>query len=105
MTNEKQDSSLTTITDPAIEPFYISKDSYCYTIFEKVTPNTSYTEGNKPGKEYSRAWGHYTNFGFCLKELAKLKTNQIKNYSSISDYLKTYKETEENINKLINLGI
>ena len=98
-------SSLTIIRDPKIEPYFIGKDSYCYTIYETVTPDTKYTEDNKPGKEYTKSLGHYSNFGNCLKAIARNKTNDKQNYSSIMEYLETYKQIETTINSLINTGI
>ena len=97
-----KDTSNTLITDPKIEPFYISKDAYCYTIFEKVIPNPAYSESTK---EYIRSLGHYSNFGACLKELAKLMTDSKSNYESIADYIKEYRQIEKNINELINIEL
>ena len=31
--------SCTIIKDPAINPFFISKDQYCYTVMETITPD------------------------------------------------------------------
>ena len=105
MTKEKEESAITTIRDPRIEPYFISKDSHCYTVYETITPDVRYTEDNKPGKEYTKALGHYSNFGNCLKVIARNKTNDKQNYESIAEYLETYKQTEKLINELINTGI
>ena len=106
MTKEKEElSSITVIRDPKIEPYYIGKDAYCYTVYQTITPDTRYTEDNKPGKEYTKALGHYGNFGSCLKVIARNKTNDKQNYTSITEYLETYRQTEKLINELINTGI
>ena len=105
-TKEKEEASSTTfIRDNRIEPYFIGKDSHCYTVYETITPDIRYTEDNKPGKEYVKALGHYGNFGSCLKVIACNKTNDKQNYESITEYLETYKQTEKLINELINTGI
>ena len=100
---EPSTSNTTIIRDPKIEPFYISKDAYCYTIFKTVTPDTRYTEDNKPGKEYAKALGHFSSFGSCLKRLAKEKLDSQQNYESIQEYIQTYKKLEESIKDLLNV--
>ena len=58
MTKEKEESSsITIIRDPKIEPYFIGKDAYCYTVYQTITPDTKYTENNKPGKDYTKALG------------------------------------------------
>jgi len=102
MAKEKEEfSSLTIIRDPKIEPYFVGKDAYCYTIYETITPDVKYTENNKPGKDYTKSLGHYSNFGHCLKVIARLKTDDKQNYDSIQEYLETYSQTENLINELI----
>ena len=98
-------SSITVIRDPKIEPYFIGKDAHCYTVYQTIIPDTKYTEGNKPVKDYTKALGHYNNFGNCLKVIAQNKTNDKKNYDSIKEYIDTYKSIQNQINELINLGI
>jgi hypothetical protein len=102
MTKEKEElSNNTFIRDEKIEPYFIGKDSHCYTVYETITPDTRYTEGNVAGKDYTKALGHYSNFGNCLKAIARNKTNDKQNYSSIIEYLETYRQIEI-INQRIN---
>jgi hypothetical protein len=76
MTKEKEElSNNTFIRDEKIEPYFIGKDSHCYTVYETITPDTRYTENNVAGKDYTKALGHYSNFGNCLKAIARNKTN------------------------------
>jgi 23S rRNA C2498 (ribose-2'-O)-methylase RlmM len=100
MLEEKDNIIGVTITDPKLEPFYVTKDSYCYTIMERVTP--TYTENTK---QYSRSVGHYSNFGSCLKKIMTLKLDNKKNYDSVSQYLKEFKQIENSINQLTNIEI
>lgn len=106
MTKEKEESSsITFIRDPKIEPYFIGKDSYCYTIYQTVVPDTRYTENNKPGKEYVKPLGHYSSFGNCLKTIARNKVNDKKSYESIKEYIEMFQKIQSEINELVNLGI
>ena len=35
----KKAKSITVISDPLMEPYYITKDDLCYTVNERITPN------------------------------------------------------------------
>jgi hypothetical protein len=96
-------SNTTIIRDPKIEPFFISKDAYCYTIFKTVTPDIRYTENNLPGKDYVKPLGHYSSFASCLKALAKEKVDNNQSYSSIQEYIQTFKSLETSIKELLNV--
>lgn len=93
----------TIIRDPKIEPFFISKDAYCYTIFKTITPDIRYTENNLPGKDYVKPLGHYSSFASCLKALAKEKVDNNQSYDSIQEYIKTFKNLETSIKELLNV--
>lgn len=100
---EPKTSNSTIIRDPKIEPYFISKDAYCYTIYKNVIPDTKYTENNQPGKEYQKSIGHYSSFGSCLKALAKEKLDNKQHYDSIKDYIQTFKNLETSIKELLNI--
>jgi len=63
-------SSTRTISDPSMEPYFISMDDYCYTLKQKITP--TYTDS---GKEYVQDVGHYSNIDSVIKKVMKLKIN------------------------------
>lgn len=102
MRHKDQDQSQTTVRDPRIVPYFIVKDDHGYTVNEEVTPKQS---DNKNNKLYIKPVGHYSDFGGCLKSIAKLLTNTHKNYDSISEYLITYNKLKEEINQLVTLEI
>lgn len=105
MIKEKEESSSTTIRDPKMEPYFISKDSHCYTVYKNVTPDPKYATENVPSKDYSKVIGYFKNFGSCLQEVCTQKVNDKKDYSSVKEYLDTFKQIQNNINELINIGI
>jgi transposase len=90
-------SEITIIKDPLMEPFYISKDNYGYTIFEKVTPESNIS--------YAQTHGHYSSFGNALNGVAVLKVNKKYEYNSILEYVNEFKKIKQEITKLLNLGI
>ena len=89
--------SITTISDPLIEPFYISKDQHCYTVFENISSS------GDSDKQYQKAKGHYSSFGMCLKVIAQLKVEQKENFNNIKDYITEWKQIQQKIKTLIEL--
>jgi len=100
-----KESTITIIKDPLMEPFYVSRDSHCYTVYENVTPDARYTEGNKPGKDYSKVVGHYSSFGGSLSRIAKEQINLKSEYNSIREYLTEYNNIENKLKQLTNVGV
>ena len=74
------------ITDPVMEPYFISMDDNCMTVNVKVIPDARYTDS---GKEYTKIIGHYSNLGTALRSIAKEKVNS-KSYDSLKTYINEY---------------
>jgi len=96
---------MATIKDALLEPFYIGKDNYCYTVYEVITPDSKNLEEGSKGKIYEKPVGHYSSFGRALECVAKCKTELRDEYSSIREYIQTYNELKNNIEQLVNVGI
>ena len=84
MTKEKEYTRF--ITDPVMEPYFISMDDNCMTVNVKVIPDARYTDS---GKEYTKIIGHYSNLGTALRSIAKEKVNS-KSYDSLKTYINEY---------------
>ena len=104
--------SNTIIKDPNLDPFYLSKDQYCYTVIEVITPEAKNlgrfgNGGNKnEGKDYEKSLGHYSTVAAALKKIAKLKLDNKPEYNSILEYINKWKEEKELMNELLNkIGI
>ncbi len=104
--------SNTIIKDPNLDPFYLSKDQYCYTVIEVITPETKNlgrfgNGGNKnEGKDYEKSLGHYSTVAAALKKIAKLKLDNKPEYNSILEYINKWEEEKELMNELLNkIGI
>lgn len=103
MSQEKEFSSSTTIRDEKISPYYISKDAYCYTIFEERIPDPKFA--TEKSKTYVQSIGHYTDFTACLNKIAKLKVDSARDYTSIKDYISEWERVKNEINEIINFGL
>jgi hypothetical protein len=102
----------TIIKDPVLEPFYISKDQYCYTVMEVITPEEKNlgrfgNKGNKnEGKDYEKSLGHYGNLASALKKIAKSKLDVKLEYNSIKEYIDTWNKEKLAMEELLNkIGI
>jgi uncharacterized protein YutD len=97
MTKEKEYTRF--ITDPVLEPYFISMDDNCMTVNIKVIPDARYSES---GKEYTKIVGHYSNLGSALKSIAKDKVNS-KSYESINSYMIEYQNMINSFTEKITL--
>jgi len=99
--------SQTTIKDPSLEPYFIGKDSHCYTVYETVSPKKKRL-GKKLLKgevlqDYEKPQGHYSTFGSALQRIAKEKLNREgKNYSSVRGYLEEWNKILTELKTLQN---
>jgi hypothetical protein len=96
---DTKESNAKTITDPLLEPYYIAMDQYCYTVFETITPDPTFTEN---GKNYFKSVGHYSNVGDALNAIAKRKATS-KSYNSIREFIEDYKQIIDSLNPLRKL--
>ena len=102
----------TIIKDPVLEPFYLSKDQYCYTVMEVITPEEKNlgrfgNAGNKnEGKDYEKALTHHSTLAAALKKIAKMKLDTKLEYNSIMEYIKTWESEKLAMEELLNkIGI
>lgn len=87
------------ITDPAMEPYFISMDDNCMTVNVKVIPDARYTDS---GKEYTKIIGHYSNLGTALRSIAKEKVNS-KSYDSLKEYVTQYNDILDSFTEKIKI--
>lgn len=87
------------IEDPLMEPFFITKsDNSGYTLYERV-------KTGKSEKDYIKTIGYFSNFGNCIKRVARELISHQKQtqYSSIREYIKTYSDLEQKMKTLTEL--
>lgn len=90
-------STDTVIEDAAMEPFFISKSSTGgFTVYERVIKG----ENNTP---YIKTVCYPSNFSSALRVVAEEKLNVKKSYSSIKEYVNTYKSITEEMTNLVGM--
>ena len=102
----------TIIKDPALIPFYISKDQYCFTVIEVITPDEKNIgifkkkDNGNEGKDYEKPLRHHSNLSSALQKIPKSKVDHKKDYSSIMSYIEEYKKETNAMEQLLNkIGI
>ena len=73
--------SIQTITDPLLEPFFITKDEYSFTVKQNVT---------------SKSLFFYADFARALEKIAQVKA-EMGNFDSLEEYIENYKSISINI--------
>ena len=83
MDKKEKNSSIYTITDPLLEPYYIQYDQSCYTAIKKIKAGTS-------DRVRDTTLGYYAGIDRCLDAIAE---DSIKNqdYTSLGGFIKNYK--------------
>ena len=66
-------SSYAIIRDPLMEPYFIQKDRYNYTVMERVTPTVGFAGKEAKGKELERPIAYLSSFRGALWRISKLK--------------------------------
>ena len=85
-------SNLRFIKDPALEPYYIQLDDYCY-----IAQKSTFSEA---GKEYQNTLGHYSKLSGCLEAIARDDAKS-RNYDSIREFIEKFEAKNEELTKLI----
>ena len=89
----------TVIQDPAIEPFFITKSQTGgFTVYERVIKGENKTP-------YIKTICYPATFTYALKTVAEqlLNHGEKTNYSSIGNYVDSYKEIQEKILNTVNV--
>ena len=64
---------MVTITDPILEPFYITHNKNGYTLIEKVTSSGRHHKSKNVKKENDKVIGYYSSLGPAFYSLSKEK--------------------------------
>jgi hypothetical protein len=98
MSKEQESSSgASVIKDEVLEPFFISRDNYCYTVYENIKSSET------PGNVYLKTHGHFSDLEPCLKSIAKMKIHKKKEFSSLKEYIGEWVEIQEQFNKQLSV--
>ena len=95
-------STLCTIKDPTMEPFYIVKDATNFTVIEKSVSTRGFGGKEATGKEQEKIVGYYSSFSNALNCIAKQKFYQNQGeYSTIKEYIFTWNEVKNGLDNLL----
>jgi hypothetical protein len=98
MSETKSRKSIQTITDPLLEPFFITKDEYSYTVKQNVTSDASHFRSKGKSKTYEKSLYYFTNLGQALNKIANLQAD-LKDIDSLKEYINQYTQISNNIKK------
>jgi|TARA_B100001113_G_C20628403_1_gene413619 hypothetical protein len=93
--------ALTTLDDERLAPYFITKDDYCWTVNERVTPNQNHFRAKKSSKIYNKPRAYFPNLGQALNWISQNQLHD-KGESTMDDVLKKFKTIETNIKSYTN---
>jgi len=96
MSETKRRKSIQTITDPLLDPFFITKDEYSYTVKQNVESDASHFRSNGKSKTYEKSLYYFPQFSQAINKIAELKAG-LDDFNNIKDYIKNYKEISNQI--------
>lgn len=88
-------ASDTIITDPALEPFFVSRSQTGgYTLYERVIKGDNNTE-------YIKTVCYPSNFANALKKAAEELLNTNREFTSIKEYVGEFKKIQSKITSIM----
>lgn len=69
MKTKQKRTTITIIEDKLLEPYFISKDDYCFTINQRVKPKKEHFKTNGDGKKYNKKIGYYPTLNQALVKI------------------------------------
>tara|TARA_Y100000114_G_scaffold153062_1_gene172362 strand:- start:1606 stop:1926 length:321 start_codon:yes stop_codon:yes gene_type:complete len=97
----RKSKSITVISDPLMEPYYICKDDVCFTVNERIIPDGKHFRSKNGGKEYAKPQGYYPSFQQALEKVSQELMHTKRDYESLGQYLEEYKIIKNQIKDYI----
>jgi hypothetical protein len=92
----KKRKSIQTIRDSRLDPYFITKDEYSYTIKQVVTSDADHFRSKGKSKTYEKALYYHSNMGQALNKIAQLQADG-DDYNDLDDFIAEYKDVAEKI--------
>ena len=100
---QSENDNYCTIKDPLMEPYFIQKDRWNYTVIEKSTSTRGFAGKEATGKEKEKVIGYYSTFSNALYKISKLKFYNAKGeFNSIQEYVEAWKEVRTGLKTMLN---
>ena len=84
------------ITDPSLDPYFITRDDNCFTVKELVQPNSGHFRTQGKGKSYEKALCYFPKFESAIDKISRLKMDKSE-YTSIRSYIDEYEQVNNNL--------
>jgi len=97
----KKRKSTQLITDPLIEPFFITKDENSFTIKHKVRSDSTHFRSKGINEDYIKIISFHSTFPSTLNKIGKLKAD-LEDHVSLQSYVDAYTLAEEQMQEFIN---
>ena len=88
--------SITTITDPILDPYFITKDDHCYTVNVKVESDKDHFRSKGKSKTYSKSISYHARFDQALRWISDEQLH-IKKKLDLNEFLTQFKIIRNNI--------
>jgi hypothetical protein len=88
--------SIQIITDPLLDPFFITKDEYSYTVKQNVTSDSTHFRSKGNAKTYEKSLYYFTRFDQALNKISDLKSD-MESFNSLEEYINNYTKISTNI--------
>ena len=92
----KKRKSIQTIRDPRLDPFFITKDEYSYTIKQTVTSDAGHFRSKGKSKTYEKSLYYVSSMGHALTKISQLQCGE-DDYNSLDDFLAKYTKESDKI--------
>ena len=88
--------SITTITDPILDPYFITKDDHCYTVNVKVESDKDHFRSKGKSKTYSKSISYHARFDQALRWVSDEQLH-IRKKLDLNEFLTQFKNIRNNI--------
>ena len=88
--------SITTITDPILDPYFITKDDHCYTVNIKVESDKDHFRSKGKSKTYSKSISYHARFDQALRWVSDEQLH-IRKKLDLNEFLTQFKNIRNNI--------
>ena len=88
--------SITTIEDPILNPYFITKDDHCYTVNIQVESDKDHFRSKGKSKTYSKSISYHARFDQALRWISDEQLH-IKKKLDLSEFLTQFKNIRNNI--------
>ena len=96
MSEQKRRKSIQVITDPLLEPFFITKDEYSFTVKQNVTSDAGHFRSKGNAKTYEKSLYYFTHMDQALNKICELQAST-DNFDSLEEYINNYIKISTNI--------